>query len=200
MQGQGWRAVVVLGFPALRQVRSRTTLSLHMSTNLIEAVPGMTPNLGRLFSMMRYVRTATLAAVADMNEVGLDHLQDAGSNSIGALLLHIAAVEKLFQSQTIWERALNEAERADWQVALDLGDAGREAIRGHDLAFYMDRLESVRTITESEFAKRDDEWLQSTITDNSGRAHQPHYKWFHMFEDELNHRGQIRWLRKRVPE
>jgi hypothetical protein len=26
-----------------------------------------------------------------------------------------------------------------------------------------------------------------------------HFKWFHVFEDEINHRGQIRWLRARLP-
>lgn len=25
-----------------------------------------------------------------------------------------------------------------------------------------------------------------------------YFKWFHVFEDELNHRGQIRWLRIRA--
>jgi hypothetical protein len=26
-----------------------------------------------------------------------------------------------------------------------------------------------------------------------------HWAWFHAAEDEINHRGQIRWLRKRLP-
>jgi len=26
-----------------------------------------------------------------------------------------------------------------------------------------------------------------------------HWAWFHQAEDEINHRGQIRWLRSRLP-
>ncbi|WQI98124.1 integrase, partial [Rossellomorea vietnamensis] len=27
-----------------------------------------------------------------------------------------------------------------------------------------------------------------------------HFKWFHVFEDELNHRGQIRMIKKRMKD
>jgi hypothetical protein len=26
-----------------------------------------------------------------------------------------------------------------------------------------------------------------------------HWAWFHVAEDEINHRGQMRWLRARLP-
>ena len=61
-------------------------------TLLIAETPGFTPQIGRLVSMMHYVRSTTLAAVAGLGIEELDYLHDPQSNSIGALLLHIAAI------------------------------------------------------------------------------------------------------------
>ena len=58
---------------------------------LIAVIPGFTPQIGRLVSMMNYVRSTTLSAVAGLGVSELDYLHDAQSNSIGALLSHIAA-------------------------------------------------------------------------------------------------------------
>jgi len=53
----------------------------------IEPLPGYTPTIGRLVGMLLYARRTTLAAVEGMSMAELDHLQDASSNSIGALLV-----------------------------------------------------------------------------------------------------------------
>jgi uncharacterized damage-inducible protein DinB len=82
---------------------------------LIAGLPGFSPQLGRLVSMMNYVRSTTIAAVAGLGVDELDYLHDSRSNSIGALLLHIN-----------------------------------------------------------------------------------YFKWFHVLSHEVNHRGQIRWLRTRA--
>ena len=58
----------------------------------IEAIPGYSPTIGRLVGMLTYARSTTLAAVDGLTIADLDHLHDAESNSIGALLAHIAAV------------------------------------------------------------------------------------------------------------
>ncbi len=50
-----------------------------------------------------------------------------------------------------------------------------------------------------EFSRRGDEWLDEQTPFWGGRPANNYFKWFHVFEDELNHRGQIRWLRKRTP-
>ena len=60
---------------------------------LITDIDGYTPHVGRLVSMMNYVRWTTVAEVEDLKIEHLDYLHDAESNSIGALLMHIAAVE-----------------------------------------------------------------------------------------------------------
>ena len=81
---------------------------------LIGDIPGFTPQIGRLVSMMNYVRHATLSAVEGLEVDDLDYLHDPQSNSIGALLSHIAAAEAGYQAATFYARDLNEEERLEW--------------------------------------------------------------------------------------
>lgn len=46
-------------------------------------------------------------------------------------------------------------------------------------------------------AEGEDEWL-NVQTQWGGQEANNYFKWFHVCEDELSHRGQIRWLRKRA--
>jgi uncharacterized damage-inducible protein DinB len=165
----------------------------------IGPTPGYSPGVGRLVAMMSFARWTTLRAAADLTVAQLDHLQDASSNSIGALLAHIAAVEVAYQRITFEGRGLSSPTYDDeWATALALGDRGRETLREKPLEHYVTALEQVRAFTLSELALRDDNWLDETTVWN-GRQANNYFKWFHVFEDELNHRGQIRWLRQRLP-
>jgi uncharacterized damage-inducible protein DinB len=165
---------------------------------LIDDVPGFTPQIGRLVSMMTYVRHTTLSDAAGLTVEQLDYLHDGESNSIGALLSHIAAVETWYQAATFSGRELGAEEMREWGAALDLGPSARREIQSHDLDFYIGRLERVRATTLEELSRRDDEWLEQQATFWRGEPANNYFKWFHVFEDELNHRGQIRWLRKRA--
>ena len=120
------------------------------------------------------------------------------ANSIGALLSHIAAVETAYQLDTFEGRDFTPKELETWSAALDLGDAAREQIRGRELRVYIDALAAIRVKTLAELAKRDDRWLYEETPFWRGRPANNYFKWFHVMEDELSHRGQIRWLAKRV--
>jgi len=160
-------------------------------------LPGYTPTIGRLVAMLTYARDTTLAAVNGLMREQLDHLHDARSNTIGALLAHIAAVERGYQLITFEEREPSAVETAAWAAALKLGDTGRREIREHELQFYTDELSQTREATLTALAQRDDAWLEAPllIAPNLNA----HWAWFHVAEDEINHRGQIRWLRARLP-
>jgi len=147
--------------------------------------------------MLTYARSTTFAAVEGMTVDELDHLHDSQSNSIGALLAHIAAVERSYQVMTFEDRPLSAEENAHWSPALKLGAAAQRVLRGYSLDHYLDDLTSVRQVTLEGFAARDDEWLERSVT--SAPRINVHWGWFHTAEDEINHRGQIRWLRKRLP-
>jgi len=165
---------------------------------LVGDVPGFTPQVGRLVSMLNYVRHTTLAAVVGLELAELDYLHDAQSNSIGALLSHIAAAEAGYQAVTFYGRELDAREKEEWGAALALGDSARREIRGHELAYYASRLEQVRATTLLELGRRDDKWLQEEATFGNGQRVNNYFKWFHVLGHELNHRGQIRWLRTRA--
>ena len=165
---------------------------------VIGDVRGLSPQIARLVSMMRYVRETTLDAVEGLSVEQLDDLHDAESNSIGGLLAHVAAVEEWYQSATLFGRELQPEDMGEWGAALDLGERARREIRGRPLDDYLARLADVRARTLAELAARDDAWLEETAPFWGGRPANNHFKWFHVFEDELNHRGQIRWLRARA--
>ncbi|CAN5315557.1 DinB family protein [soil metagenome] len=161
----------------------------------IEAIVGYTPAMGRLVGMMTYARSTTLAAVDGMSVADLDHLHDAESNSIGALLAHAVAVERAYQVLTFEDRNLSPQEDAQWSTALKLGDEGRRALRGQPLEHYVGGLAAAREDTLRAFASRDDAWLDQSL--RVAPELNVHWAWFHVAEDEINHRGQIRWLRAR---
>ena len=147
--------------------------------------------------MLTYARSTTLAAVEGLTLADLDHLHDAQSNSIGALLAHILVVERSYQVMTFEERPLSPDEDAQWSLALKLGAEGRRALRGRSLDQYLDELRSVRHLTLERLAARDDAWLERSVS--PAPRINVHWAWFHVAEDEINHRGQIRWLRTRLP-
>lgn len=165
---------------------------------LIGDIPGFTPQIGRLVSMMNYVRSTTLKAVTGLGVQELDYVHDAQSNSIGALLLHIAAAEAGYQAATFDARDLNGEERQLWGAALELGDRARDEIRDHELGYYLETLEQVRAKTLAELGRRDDRWLEEQTSFGSGQRVNNYFKWFHVIGHEINHRGQIRWLRSRA--
>jgi uncharacterized damage-inducible protein DinB len=165
---------------------------------LIGGTPTPNPLIHGLLGMLRYARWTTLRAVENLTVEQLDHRQDSNANSIGVLLLHIAAVEALYQADTFDEREWNAAEKARWQAALDLGPTAHQSIRNHPESYYRDILAEVRARTELELSRRDDAWL-SVVGPMLNFKATRYWMWFHVFEDELSHRGQIRWLVKRLP-
>jgi len=56
---------------------------------------------------------------------------------------------------------------------------------------------AVRQLTLESLAARDDAWSERSVT--PAPKINVHWAWFHVAEDEINHRGQIRWLRARLP-
>jgi hypothetical protein len=163
----------------------------------IEPVQGYSPAIGRLVCMLTYVRATLISAVSGLGRRDLDHLHDPASNSIGALLAHAVAVERYYQLLTFQGREPSPQEAATWSAALDLGEAGRRSLRGHDLDWYLAEMAATRKATLAALAGRDDAWLEQPV--ERAPDINAHWAWFHVAEDEINHRGQIRWLRARLP-
>jgi uncharacterized damage-inducible protein DinB len=163
----------------------------------IAPIPGYSPTIGRLVSFLTYVREGMLAAVKGLTPTELDHLHDAESNTIGALLAHVAAVERWYQFFTFEDREPSSSETSVMAAALHLGNEARQAIKGRELGAYLDELARTRQATLAALAAREDSWLEAPLPAKADVN--AYWAWLHVAEDEIGHRGQIRWLRKRLP-
>ena len=118
------------------------------------------------------------------------------------MLLHLAATERYYQLNTFdqmewgtWSDEIKE----EWDLPMNLGEEAREVIRGHEIGYYLSKLEEVREITKKEFAERDDDWLMISEPFFDNLPTNNHGKWFHVCEHESNHNGQIKFIKKRLP-
>ncbi len=172
--------------------------------NMIGPKKGYSPHIGTMVTMLTWMELAVLGPTRSLTQKDLDFLLDKDANTIGALMLHLAATEVLYQRMTfnneIFDKLPADYE-AKWGPAMNLGDAGRSAIKGHDLGFYQDALRQAREKTLSEFAKRDDAWLLNPLPEpgwGGGPINNFCY-WFHVCEHISHHAGQIDLLMKRLP-
>jgi hypothetical protein len=170
--------------------------------NILGPRSGYSPQIGTLVSMMTWMRHALPGPSSGLTRAKLDFLFDSHANTIGALLLHLAATETYYQMNTFeskpWD-SWSEEIKKKWDPAMGLGDAGRAVIKGHDLDFYLAALDETRGKTLAEFRKRDDKWLMAVDDHFPWGPTNNLCKWFHVCEHESHHAGQIDFLASRLP-
>ena len=124
--------------------------------NLLGPQPGYSPQVGTFVSMLTWMREANgvISATKGLSMADLDYLSDPKANTIGALMLHLAATETYYQLNTFdgmkWD-TWSETIKQKWDPAMDLGDAGRKSIKGHDRDYYLNVLQETRRETLAEF-------------------------------------------------
>jgi uncharacterized damage-inducible protein DinB len=174
------------------------------SPNMLGPRPGYSPQIGLFVSMLTWMRdqNGVIAATEKLSATDLDYLIDPNANTIGALMLHLAATETYYQMNTFdgkkWD-SWPDSVKKQWDPAMGLGDAGRKTIKGHDRDYYLKILKETRAKTLAEFAKRDDAWFLAADKDWPWGPTNNLCKWFHVCEHEAHHSGQIAFLRKRLP-
>ena len=172
------------------------------SANVFGPREGYSPQIGTLVSMLTWMRGAVLEPVQGLAVAQLDYLHDAKANSIGALLLHLAAMERLYQINTFegrkWGDVDTETEK-QWGVPARLGKEARQSVKGHELVYYLDKLKAGRERTLAELRNRDDTWLMQVDSGWTWGPTNNYCKWFHVCEHESHHNGQITWLKSRLP-
>ena len=193
----GLAGLTCLDHPADAAEFSPSDTSLYV----IGPTEGYSTQIGTLVSMLNYNRSTIVNMVKSMSMKDLDHLHDANSNTIGALILHLGATEKFYQINTFEGRQdFNDEEKKIWGSAMSLGDEGRQNIKGKDAQYYIDAITAVREKTLEELKKKDDKWLLAVDPEwSKERPLNTYWKWFHVCEHESNHRGQIAWLKSRLP-
>jgi hypothetical protein len=163
---------------------------------------GYAPQIGTLVSEMAFMRDQVLHSVKGMSQADLDFLLDNKANAIGALLLHLAAVEKFYQLNSLRglsEDKIPESFKEKWGMPMELGEPARKGIKGNNLDYYLNILHETRESTLAEFRKRDDAWLMAVDKTWGWGPTNNYCKWFHVTEHEANHNGQIKLLKSRIP-
>jgi uncharacterized damage-inducible protein DinB len=189
-----------LGFSGSPDVDAHA-LSAGDDLYVIGPVDGYSPQIGTLVSMLKYNRQTIINTVKSLTMAELDYLHDPNANTIGALILHLGATDKFYQINTFEGRQeFNEAEKKIWDAPMQLGDEGRKQIKGHEVNHYLDMINEVRQKTYDELKKKDDKWLLAIDAEwSKERPLNTYWKWFHVCEHESNHRGQMTWLKSRLP-
>ncbi len=155
-----------------------------------------------LVSMMDWMRGTIVRDVTGISQKEVDFLLDENSNTIGAMLMHLAGTERYYQLNTF-----KETKRSDvmygvkdkmWDAASNLGDKGRATFKDKPLSFYLDTLAEVRKYSLEQLKKKEDAWLMEYTNFFNNQPTNNYCKWFHVVEHESNHNGQIRYVKSRV--
>lgn len=162
---------------------------------------GYTEQISILVSMMDWMRSTVLRSVDGISIKELDFLIDKDSNSIGAMLMHLAATERFYQIHTFDGRNWGDFDSKDtdrWNVGSRLGEKARKEIKGNSIAYYRDQLGEIRENTLSQLKGKDDSWLMESTNFFGNQPTNNYCKWFHVVEHESNHNGQIKFIKSRV--
>lgn len=157
---------------------------------------GFDGRIGELVSMLEYSREVLLEDIKDLSQSDLDFIAYEGANSIGSLLMHIASIEYVHQVITFEKRDFNEEEYSRWGSALTLGEKAREDIQNQSLDNYLKVLSETREKTLSLLSTKKEEWLFEENKWENDVSHNHYWLWYHVMEDEINHRGQIRLIKR----
>jgi len=187
----------------LSQFAPFLTLLLFLSAtsvqaqNIIKPEKGYTPQIGSTVSMLADLKTRVTNSVKNLSLEELDFLLDEKANRIGAMIMHLTATERYYQVYTFENRGFNKEEAAQWNTALNLGDAGRAEIVDHPVSYYLNMWDDVRKETLKLLKTKDDKWFREKIKDANMNNH---WAWYHVMEHQANHMGQIRLIIKRLPQ
>lgn len=163
---------------------------------------GYAPQVSILVSQLKWMRAVVLSRLHSLSIDQLDWLASPNANSIGALLMHLAATDAYYGLNTFdgvpWGR-FSDADRQKWAVAMNLGETARIRFRGFELDYYLSHLSEVRQRTLTELSGRGDDWLMEVDPTWGWGPTNNLCKWFHVCEHELHHLGQLDLILKQIP-
>lgn len=165
--------------------------------NLIGPKQGFTPQIGTLISMLDWLSDSVVRVTKKLSIEELDYLHDDDSNSVGGLMMHVAATEVIYQDLTFKNLPdFSPTNKEKWGIAMELGKEAQTKIKGNPHTYYLDAMNEARSKTKAEMKSRDDAWLLSGETQDWDWNN--YCKWFHVAEHFANHRGQMTWYIKRM--
>lgn len=161
---------------------------------IVHPAPGIEPDLGAALWMLDDTRARTLRAVEGIAPAQVDAIPIGGGNTIGALLYHVAAVERDWLYHDILERQF-----PDWAAPLFPQDVREEngrltSVRGISLDDHLGRLATVREHLRTDIAGLTHEDFRRAREVRGGGG-TPEWILHHLREHEAEHRGQIQEIR-----
>ncbi len=172
------------------------SISIISAQGEIKPTEGYTPQIGIMVDMLEEMKDLIKAQTQDLNQTETDFLFDEKANSIGAMIMHMAATEAYFQVETLEGRQWTDEERSFWAVAGGLGEQSRANLKGKPITYYLDLWDEVRNKTLEGLKTKDDAWFEASI----GEGMNNHWVWFHVLKHSANHRGQIALVKARLPK
>jgi len=162
----------------------------------IKPVDGFSPQIGIMVDMLQEIKDRIAQNVRELDQQQTDYLFDEDANSIGAMIMHLAATESYYLVETLGERQWTAEEEAFWKAAGGLGQASRDVYKGKPIAYYLDLWDQVRGKTLIALKTKDDSWFATNIDEGINY----HWIWFHVLEHQAAHMGQIDLVKKRLPK
>ena len=151
------------------------------------------PELELALRMLDDSRERTLAAVEGLDPAAIDAIPIGGGNTIGALLYHIAATERMWLYERILERP-----SPDWAERLFPLESHEESgrltpVRGMALSEHVSRLTEVRRHLRDDLARLTPEEFRQPH--DTMRGWTPEWALHHLRDHEAEHRGQLQEVR-----
>jgi uncharacterized damage-inducible protein DinB len=162
---------------------------------------GFDPRIGTYLAQLEDVRERTKRYVQGLSPSQLAWHPNPKVESIGTLLLHIAAVELSWIQEDIMRKPMGE----EWKIGFPIR-FGIPQVSGEPLEFFLGKLDSTRTVTRDVLAWLSDADLSRSVTslDDSESQDTPQYaiEWilYHLVEHEAHHKGQIAVMKRLLPD
>ncbi|MFW9768174.1 MAG: DinB family protein [Candidatus Thorarchaeota archaeon] len=162
-------------------------MSEAKKTITLERNEHLSPRIGQLYSMMERTRENLLRRIESLSKETIDFTPKPRLiESIGTLLIHIAAIEFSWIFEDIVGK---EMEYEKWKYGFSLRE-NIDQIEGEDVEFYLSRLNEVRREVFDFLKTLSDKDLDSLVDVESEKVS---VEWilFHLIEHEAMHIGQV---------
>ncbi len=154
----------------------------------------LSPRVALWYSVMHETRERLFRVLRDLTQEELDYTPNERKfETIGTLLLHIAAVEWSWIFEDIGGK---EMDYEEFKHAFALRpEVNIPQLKDQSIQFYIDKLKEIREDVYQRLANFEDDDLDKIIGSDSDK-HSIEWILFHIVEHEAMHIGQIQLLRR----
>lgn len=156
-----------------------------------------TSKVGSLVAQLTLTKHTILNKVLGLSVTQLDTILPCSTNTIGTLLMHMSAMEKLHFNIIFLNRTFNSKEKEFWNGTIP-GEFLPGSIQGHDINYYSEIWHNVRGQMLKCLENVEDKWLYNCPMGKLSNMGNNYYLIFHIMEDQLAHYGQIKSMMKRL--